>query len=196
MPKAFIGTSGFSYFHWQGIFYPQDLKQNDWLSYYSKHFDTVEINATFYRQMKPETFKKWRKIAGDACLPAALQAVVKTEVSQNRLQPVEVLESLTDIRHQTAVNEIGQPEDRSLRATRVILRETVFEAELTLQPLDSDTPLTDLDRGLLAACVKALRRGGVNRNRGCGRLRATLWQDNVDQTDALFAHFEQEVWPQ
>ena len=65
MPKIFIGTSGFSYKHWQGLFYPQDLRQKDWLRYYAKHFDTVEINATFYRQMKPQTFKKWRAIVDD-----------------------------------------------------------------------------------------------------------------------------------
>jgi len=65
MPKVFIGTSGFSYSHWQRLFYPKDLRQKDWLRYYAKHFDTVEINATFYGQMKPQTFKKWRATVGD-----------------------------------------------------------------------------------------------------------------------------------
>lgn len=64
MASVFIGTSGFSYSHWQGIFYPQDLKQKDWLRYYAQHFDTVEINATFYHQMRPQTFTKWRKTVG------------------------------------------------------------------------------------------------------------------------------------
>ncbi len=64
MPNVFIGTSGFSYHHWRGNFYPQDLPQNEWFLYYTKYFDTVEINTTFYRQIKKETFIKWRKIAG------------------------------------------------------------------------------------------------------------------------------------
>lgn len=64
MPQAFIGTSGWVYSHWQPKFYPQDLKQKDWLLYYAKYFDTVEINATFYHSMKPKTFKNWRKIVG------------------------------------------------------------------------------------------------------------------------------------
>lgn len=66
MASIFVGTSGFSYPHWQGVFYPQNLKQKDWLRYYSEHFDTVEINATFYHQMKPQTFRNWRKIVGPA----------------------------------------------------------------------------------------------------------------------------------
>jgi uncharacterized protein YecE (DUF72 family) len=64
MGKAFVGTSGWQYFHWQPKFYPQDLPQKDWLSYYAKYFDTVEVNATFYHQMKPTTFQKWRETVG------------------------------------------------------------------------------------------------------------------------------------
>jgi len=64
MSNVYIGTSGFSYPHWRGNFYPQDLPQSEWFLYYTKYFDTVEINTTFYRQVKKETFVKWRKIAG------------------------------------------------------------------------------------------------------------------------------------
>jgi uncharacterized protein YecE (DUF72 family) len=65
MSNIYIGTSGFSYPHWRGNFYPQDLPQSEWFLYYTKYFDTVEINTTFYRQIKKETFINWRKIAGD-----------------------------------------------------------------------------------------------------------------------------------
>ncbi len=44
-----IGCSGWSYNHWVGIFYPEETKKKDYFSYYSKYFDTVEINSTFYR---------------------------------------------------------------------------------------------------------------------------------------------------
>jgi len=56
-----IGTSGWYYNHWAGLFYPADLPKSKWLEYYAKDFDTVEINNTFYRQPKPETFTKWHK---------------------------------------------------------------------------------------------------------------------------------------
>jgi len=65
MSNIYISTSGFSYPHWgKGIFYPQDLPQRDWFSYYVKQFDTVELNVSFYRLPKKETFVGWRKKAG------------------------------------------------------------------------------------------------------------------------------------
>ena len=66
MPKAsaFIGTSGFFYKHWQGVFYPETLPQKDWFGYYVRHFDTVELNVSFYRLPKKTTFENWRAKAG------------------------------------------------------------------------------------------------------------------------------------
>lgn len=65
MAKVFIGTSGFFYPHWgKGVFYPQDLPQPDWFLYYLRYFDTVELNVSFYRLPKKETFINWRKKAG------------------------------------------------------------------------------------------------------------------------------------
>jgi uncharacterized protein YecE (DUF72 family) len=43
-----IGCSGFYYRDWKEKFYPAELPQREWLPYYSQHFNTVEINATFY----------------------------------------------------------------------------------------------------------------------------------------------------
>ena len=61
--KIHIGTSGWSYGEWaDGVFYPEDLREKEWLAYYSRHFSTVEINATFYHQMSVKTFAKWRQI--------------------------------------------------------------------------------------------------------------------------------------
>jgi len=65
MAKIYIGTSGFSYPHWgDGVFYPKDLPQKDWFLYYTKHFDTVELNVSFYRLPRKEVFAGWRKKAG------------------------------------------------------------------------------------------------------------------------------------
>lgn len=55
-----MGTSGWNYGHWRHCFYPPDVKQPDWLEYYSRFLDTVEINATFYRLPKPEHVERWR----------------------------------------------------------------------------------------------------------------------------------------
>lgn len=58
-PEPRIGTSGWNYSHWRRIFYPQGLRQSGWLSFYAGNFDTVEINATFYRLPKPEYVDNW-----------------------------------------------------------------------------------------------------------------------------------------
>ncbi len=58
-----IGTSGYHYEHWRGIFYPEDISHAEWFSHYAKHFDTVEINNTFYRLPPPSVFRGWREQA-------------------------------------------------------------------------------------------------------------------------------------
>jgi uncharacterized protein YecE (DUF72 family) len=58
-----IGTSGWVYDHWRGIFYPKDLPQRDWFAYYSREFDTVEINNSFYRLPSTDAFEAWRRQA-------------------------------------------------------------------------------------------------------------------------------------
>ena len=48
MNNVFIGTSGYDYPEWKGVFYPDDLKRKDFLSYYAKQFNALELNNTFY----------------------------------------------------------------------------------------------------------------------------------------------------
>jgi len=57
--ECHIGTSGWQYKHWKGIFYPQGLKNTDWLSFYAQYFETLEVNVTFYRNVNPSTYEKW-----------------------------------------------------------------------------------------------------------------------------------------
>lgn len=63
--KIHIGTSGWTYDHWKDVFYPSSLSKSKWLSYYQQHFETVEINATFYRKFQDKTYLKWRNQAPD-----------------------------------------------------------------------------------------------------------------------------------
>jgi len=56
-----IGTSGYHYKHWRGPFYPEKIPLNRMLDFYLKHFDTVELNNSFYR-LPPETaFDEWKR---------------------------------------------------------------------------------------------------------------------------------------
>lgn len=54
-----IGTSGWSYKHWRGLFYPPELAAGNWLSFYAQTFSTTEINGSFYRLPTQETVQKW-----------------------------------------------------------------------------------------------------------------------------------------
>jgi uncharacterized protein YecE (DUF72 family) len=51
----YIGTSGFSYADWVGPYYPADLKKQDWLNFYAREFNTLEINFTYYRMPTART---------------------------------------------------------------------------------------------------------------------------------------------
>ena len=54
-----VGTSGYVYNHWKDIFYPSDIPKSRWLEFYGNQFETVEVNATFYRLPNPKTFDNW-----------------------------------------------------------------------------------------------------------------------------------------
>lgn len=59
MKQWWIGCSGFSYKHWKGTFYPPDVPAKRWFEFYCDHFNTVELNVTFYRMPQLETFRDW-----------------------------------------------------------------------------------------------------------------------------------------
>jgi uncharacterized protein YecE (DUF72 family) len=67
-----IGTSGFAYDHWRGVLYPEELRRDQWLTYYASTFPTVELNVTFYRTPPKATCEAWRRAT-----PAHFKFVVK-----------------------------------------------------------------------------------------------------------------------
>jgi uncharacterized protein YecE (DUF72 family) len=84
--NLYVGTSGYSYKQWKGIFYPEDLPEKQWLHYYGERFRTVEINNTFYRMPKTSVLEAW---AGE--VPADFQFVLKASqriTHQQRLKEV------------------------------------------------------------------------------------------------------------
>lgn len=57
--RLYLGTSGFAYGGWRGRFYPQDLPHGERLAFYARHFNAVEINASFYRIPQPAAVRRW-----------------------------------------------------------------------------------------------------------------------------------------
>lgn len=58
--RFFIGTSGWAYRSWHGDFYPREVKAADELRYLAGRTTATEINASFYRLQRPESYRRWR----------------------------------------------------------------------------------------------------------------------------------------
>lgn len=67
-----LGTSGFAYEHWRDVFYPKGTPQTKWLEFYAERFSAVELNVSFYRLPKRESFEGWAMRT-----PADFEFVVK-----------------------------------------------------------------------------------------------------------------------
>jgi uncharacterized protein YecE (DUF72 family) len=61
MRRVRIGCSGWNYADWRERFYPKGLPPSRWLEYYAQHFDTVEVNNTFYRLPNRSAVENWVK---------------------------------------------------------------------------------------------------------------------------------------
>lgn len=59
MARHWVGTSGWSYSGWRGLFYPRGLKQEAWIGHYAEHLRSVEVNATFYRLPQEKMLRGW-----------------------------------------------------------------------------------------------------------------------------------------
>ncbi|MDF0556437.1 RAMP superfamily CRISPR-associated protein [Kamptonema sp. UHCC 0994] len=144
-----------------------------------------------------------RMHVGDACLPDDLRREVAKQFELEKyrgkitLTPTDILSSLTTFRRQTAIDsKEGVAKDKSLRSSRVVLRELCFKAPITLNLKPSDDSQKIL--ALLAVSVLALRRIGSGRNRGRGHVKCTLWQRQENQnpeeiTTKHLRYLEQET---
>ena len=85
-----IGVGGWTYEPWRGTFFPADLVQKRELEYASRQFTSIEVNGTFYRSQKPETFAKWH----DETPPGFVFALKAPRYATNRRVLAEAGESI------------------------------------------------------------------------------------------------------
>src|SRR5438270_303902 len=90
-PAVRIGCSGWQYKHWRGDFYPADLAVAQWFDFYAAHFDTVEINNSFYRLPEATVFEAWRRRAPPGFLYAVKASRFLTHMKKLK-DPAEPLE--------------------------------------------------------------------------------------------------------
>ena len=62
--SMFVGCSGWFYWKWRGLFYPEGLPTGEWFKHYASRLDTVEINASFYSWPTVANVKAWKRQAG------------------------------------------------------------------------------------------------------------------------------------
>jgi uncharacterized protein YecE (DUF72 family) len=79
-----IGCSGWSYDDWRGAFYPKGTPNSRWLEHYASVFDTVELNATFYRLPKEPAVTRWAEQAPEDFLFAVKGSRYLTHIRQLR----------------------------------------------------------------------------------------------------------------
>jgi uncharacterized protein YecE (DUF72 family) len=84
MRPVFIGCSGWNYGDWRGHFYPQGEPQRRWLELYAQRFDTVEVNATFYRLPKRDSVAAWVQHTSDSFVFAVKASRYLTHVKRLR----------------------------------------------------------------------------------------------------------------
>jgi uncharacterized protein YecE (DUF72 family) len=94
--RALIGTSGWSYKHWDhGVFYPPKLPPRGQLAFYAQHFRTVEINYSYYQLPSRATFEAWRATAPDGFVFAVKASRYLTHMKKLK-DPHEPLQRLLD----------------------------------------------------------------------------------------------------
>jgi len=127
---------------------------------------------------------------GDACLLDDLRKVINYEIDNDKLTNQEVLNCLTTLRRQTAINwQNGVADKGSLRSFRVVIRNLEFTADLLFETQPSSKTLSLLSVGSLA-----LRYLGSGRNRGRGHVRCTLHDSNGNEITQEYVNlFEAEL---
>ena len=117
---------------------------------------------------------------GNGLLPPPFRDAVYKDIKEEKLTARKMLQSLTDIRYQTKIHrQTKAHEPHSLRGTRLALKGLMFYS-----PLEDVDLLGTVERALFAACTLALRRGGLHRNRGWGKLKARILDANYQDVTA------------
>lgn len=164
-----VGTSGFDYKDWRGPFYPRFLRSGDRLAFYAEHFDTVELNVTFYRMPKAEAFRGWRDAVPDDFRFAVKASRYLTHIRrlEGPQQPVEFLmERASELGDRLGCVLLQLPPSLEVDLGRLddTLRAFGGAVPVAVEPRHKSwfvPALADLLRGYDAAFVMADRRGPI-----------------------------------
>jgi uncharacterized protein YecE (DUF72 family) len=127
--SVYIGTSGWSYEHWQGILYPHGTARWDRLNYYVNEYRTVELNSSFYKWPTLSAFKSWQRR-----LPPGFSMSVKAPRHLTHSKRLYSPERWLD-RIKTCWHELG--DKRAILLVQLSPKFSLFSATDTLVDADS-----------------------------------------------------------
>jgi uncharacterized protein YecE (DUF72 family) len=93
----YIGTMGFSYRDWEGVFYPPGISASDYLTYYGRIFNAVEIDSTFYGTPRRGTVIRWREstpVGFKICVKVPRVITHESGLADRHVEMQEFLESI------------------------------------------------------------------------------------------------------
>ena len=113
-----LGTMGFSYSDWAGVFYPKGLPAGEYLRYYSRYFDTVELDTTFHAVPPPERVRRWAEVTPGEfrfCVKATRVVTHETPADRAVLPLLRFLEVARELGPKLAVVLLQYPPSFSSR---------------------------------------------------------------------------------
>lgn len=149
-------------------------------------FSEAHLPGELLKLLKWQLQKRCKLIIEDQSATDT-QKVERVEQQKMRFRR-ELLSTLTSERSQTRLEEDGSAAEGSLRTQRVLLRGIEF-----ISTISTFRDLTDDEKGLLAACAKALRVIGSGRNRGRGQVKVKIYDGQSEVTNNWFEFFKQGV---
>ncbi|MBD3236175.1 MAG: DUF72 domain-containing protein [Candidatus Eisenbacteria bacterium] len=212
-----VGTSGYSFPDWVGPFYPPGTKRHEMLDYYQRFFNTVEINATYYRIPPPATMQRMVERTPPhfdfmVKLPGAL-----THKREKQREPVESFRRCVEPMQEAeklagALAQFPYSFHRSPRSEAYLawLRETLPEMPLFVEFRHRSWDRSDLsallealhlgfcsvDEPALPGLIprRALTVGDVAYARFHGRNTATWWGGGSERYDYRYDESELAEW--
>lgn len=124
----------------------------------------------------------------DCMLNEKIRKALAYGIDKDMFKKDEILNSLTEIRMFTSLNEKGVAETGSLRQFRVIKKGLIYKTTVLI-----DRQLNDIEKGIIAASCRALRYMGTMETRGKGEVQLTLLNNNKDVTDEYIELLNKEV---
>jgi uncharacterized protein YecE (DUF72 family) len=112
MTRLHLGAMGFGYSDWAGVFYPPDNRPGDYLSYYSRHFDTVELDTTFHATPPVDRVRRWADVTPDHfrfCAKVPKTVTHEGPIDRRRREMDEFVETMRALGGKLAVLLIQLP---------------------------------------------------------------------------------------